>query len=161
MKTSDGTTVLLDSNLSVSRVHVSETVKKILSGVIRQAIVRPNGFFYRVDFGFGIVPQYHIVSHDLFCSCTLEQECPSIVAVRMFLRDGGKPAMPPLPGYFPVVPHVCLVCGAKAYYYPKLTSRQRGLGWSCEEGGTYHYWQHQIAVLRAAFEKKWGNQNID
>ena len=162
MITSNRTTLQLDRNLSVSQVHVSVEVRKILTGVIRQAIVRPyHNYYYRVDFGPDVRPQYHVVTHDFWCCCTLEADCAAVIAVRMFLRDGGEPANTPRPGYFLTVPHACPVCGARAYYHPQLSSKHRGLGWSCEEGGTSHYWKHQITVLQAAFEKKWERQSVD
>jgi len=146
---SNGTDILLDRNLSVSQVHVSDEVKKILTGVIRQAIVTIyHDFYYRVDFGPSVRPQYHVVTHDFWCSCALDANCAAVIAVRMYLRDGGEPANTPRPGYFLTVPHACPVCGAKAYYHPQLSSQHRGLGWSCEKAGTSHYWQHQGRILR-------------
>ena len=143
--------VLLDRHLAVSQVHVSEDVKKILTSVIREAIVTVyHDYYYRVDFGPDVRPQYHVVSHDLFCACLLEADCAGVIAVRMHLRDGGEFAKTPPPGYFPTIPHACPVCGAKAYYHPQLSSNHRGLGWSCEKGGISHYWQHQGRILRNA-----------
>lgn len=98
---SNGTEVLLDRSLSVSQVHVSDDVKKVLTGVIRQAIVTIfHEHYYRVDFGPGVRPQYHTVSHDLNCSCALGENCAAVVAIKMYLRDGGEAAAAPRPGYF-------------------------------------------------------------
>ena len=76
-------------------------------------------------------------------------------------KAGGEPANTPRPGYFLTVPHVCPVCSSKAYYEPKLSSRNRGVGWICAEGGSSCYWKHQGIVLRASYAEKWKRLGID
>ena len=162
MITSNSATVLLDRKLTVSQAQINNEVKRILTGVIHEAILKVfHDYYYRVDFGPDVRPQYHIVSYDLFCTCALEQDCPAVEAVKLYLREGGEPTSMPRPGYFLTVPHVCPVCGAKAYYHPQLSSHYRGIGWSCEKGGNSHYWQHEIAVLQAAFTEKWKILGMD
>jgi hypothetical protein len=72
-----------------------------------------------------------------------------------------QPANIPRPGYFPAAPHFCPICGARACYDPGLSSRNRGVGWSCEKGGTSHYWRHELAVLQAAYAEKWKRLGVD
>jgi hypothetical protein len=159
---SNGIDVCLDHRLTNSEARVNDDVKKVLACVIRQAIVRPfHDYYYRVDFGPGVSPQYHIVSHDLFCTCALEADCAAVIAVRMYLRDGGEPAKTPRPGYFLTVPHVCPICGSRAYYQPKLSSNNRGVGWECQTGEKKHYWQNELAALQAAYAAKWKKLAID
>ena len=162
MITSNSTTLQLDRSLSVSQVYVDDEVRKILTGVIRQAIVKVyHDYYYRVDFGPGVRPQYHIVSHDMYCTCELEADCAAVIAIRMYLRDGGEPTKAPRPGYFLTVPHTCPICGSRAYYQPKLSSKNRGLGWECHSGGKKHYWQNELAALQAAYAAKWKRLEID
>jgi hypothetical protein len=155
--------VLLDRTLTASQARVNAQVKRILTSVIREAIVRPwNTHFYRVDFGPDVQPQFHIVTHDLYCACVLESDCPAVTAVKVYLQKGmGEPAKMPHPGYFPACPHVCPICGARAFYCPRLSSRHRGIGWSCEVGGTSHYWQNEVVVTQAAFTEKWGKRGVN
>jgi hypothetical protein len=149
MMASNGSTVLLDRKLGVSQVHVNAEVKKILSGVIRQAIVKVyRDYYYQVDFGPEVRPQYHIVTHDLWCCCALEDNCAAVIAVRMHLRDVGEFAKTPRPGYFPSCPNVCPICSARACYEPNLSSKHRGVGWLCSRYGTSHYWQYQGSLPR-------------
>jgi hypothetical protein len=162
MITSNSTVVLLDRNLSVSQVNVSDEVKKILTSVIRQAIITIyHDYYFRVDFGPGVRPQYHIVSHDLYCTCALETDCAAVIAVKMYLREGKEPAKTPRPGYFLTVPHVCPICGSRAYYQPKLSSKNRGIGWECHSFGKKHYWENELAALQAAYAAKWKRLEID
>jgi hypothetical protein len=156
VRASDGTIIFLDYKLIHSEAFVSDEAEQILASIIREAIVRVyHDYYYRVDLGPTVRPQYHIVSHDLYCSCTLEVDCAAVTAVKMYLRNGGNSAKTPRPGYFLTVPHVCPVCGSKVYYYPRLSSNNRGIGWVCHHGGTSHYWQHELAVLQAVYAEKW------
>jgi len=162
--TANRTTVILDRKLTASQARVSNEVKQILTSLITEAVVKIfREYFYLVDFGPGVSPRLHIVSHDLYCTCVLEGDCAAVVAVKVYLREGGEPANTPRPGYFLIVPHVCPVCRCsnKSYYEPRLSSRNRGIGWSCEKGGTSHYWQHQGIVLQAAYAEKWKRLGID
>jgi hypothetical protein len=149
MLASNSSIVLLDRTLTASQARVNGQVKRILIGVIREAIVKPyQEYFYLVDFGPDVHPQFHVVSHDLFCACALEGECAATVAVKFYLQKGGEPACVPCPGYFPAAPHICPVCGVKAFYQSMLSSKHRGVGWECEQGGKAHYWQHQGSLPR-------------
>ena len=160
--TANRTLVVLDRNLTASQARLSAEVKQILTSLITEAVVKIfREYFYRVDFGPGVSPRLHIVSHDLYCTCVLEGDCAAVVAVKVYLREGGEPANTTRPGYFLTVPHVCPVCHAKSYYQPRLSSRNRGIGWSCEKGGTSHYWQHEVAVLQAAYAEKWKKLGVE
>ena len=149
MATTDSKGVVLDSTLTPSQARISLEVKHILTNILKEAfVVVHHEFFYRVDFGPGVHPQLHIVSHDMYCSCALEMDCAAMVAVKIYLRDGGEPAKTPYPGYFPAAPHFCPVCGARACYEPRLSSHHRGIGWHCSKQGASHYWQHQGMIPR-------------
>jgi len=155
--------VVLDRHLAASRARLSPEVKHILTGVLKEAVIEVvHEFFYQVDFGPDVRPQVHIVSHDLYCTCALEADCPAVTAVKVHLQRGlCEPAKMPRPGYFPTAPHRCPVCGARAGYNPRLSSPWRGAGWSCAQGGVSHYWQHQATALQAACAEKWQKLGID
>jgi len=144
--------VVLDRKLTASQARVSNKVRQILTSLITEAVVKVyHEFFYLVDFDPGVYPQLHIVSHDLYCACVLEADCPAVTAVKVYLHRGiGSAANKPCPGYFPAAPHFCLVCGARAFYEPRLSSHHRGIGWQCSRNGAVHYWQHQGMVPRVA-----------
>ena len=162
MLTFNSTALHLDRTLAVSQAQINEKVNETLSSLIQEAIVKVfHDHYYRVDFGPGVKPEYHIVSHDLYCSCALEQDCPAVVAVEVYLQEGGEPAREPNPGYFLTVPHACPICGAKAYYCPRLSSHNRGIGWECGTGGKSHYWRHEFAVLQAVYAEKWKRLGVD
>ena len=149
MATADSKGVVLDSKLAASQARISPEVKHILIDVLKEAIIIVyHEYFYLVRFDPSVQPQRHIVTHDLICACALESDCPSVVAVKVYLRDGGKPAKTPDPGYFPTCPHVCPICGSKACYTPELSSHHRGVGWQCSKQGASHYWQHQASIHR-------------
>ena len=155
MATADRKEVVLDSTLTASQARISPEVKNILIDILKEAIITIyHEYFYRVDFGPGVRPQYHVVSHDMYCTCPLESDCPAPVAVKVYLRDGGEPAKTPCPGYFPAAPHFCPVCGARACYAPELSSRHRGIGWHCSRRGALHYWQHQASIHRGTTKSK-------
>jgi hypothetical protein len=153
--TTIGPAVVLDGKLSASRARTSADVKRILTGILNKATVTVHEeYFYRVDFGPDVRPQQHIVSHDLYCSCRLERDCIAVTAVKHYLqKEGGPPAQTPRPGYFPVAPQRCPMCGARARYDPRLSSRQRGAGWSCAKGRQSHYWEAQLQALRENLAK--------
>jgi len=156
--------VVLDNKLTASQARVSVEVKQILMSLITESVVKGyREYFYLVDFGPGVSPQLHIVSHDLYCTCVLEGDCAAVVAVKVYLREGGEPANMPRLGYFLTVPHVCPVCRGsnKAYYEPRLSSRTRGVGWRCAIGGTSCYWKHRGIVLQVAYAEKWKRLGID
>ena len=140
-----GITVVLDHTLSASQARISPEVKHILIDILKEVIITIcQQYFYRVDFGPGVYPQYHIVSYDLYCTCVLEADCPAVTAVKLYLHSGiGEAAKTPDPGFFPTCPHVCPICGFKTCYAPELSSHHRGIGWHCSKHGAAHYWQHQ------------------
>jgi hypothetical protein len=147
--------VVLDGTLTASRARISPAVKQILTGLLKEAVVTvQDKFFYLVAFGPDVQPQRHTVSHDLFCTCGLEQDCAAVTAVKKYLRDGGEPAGVPEPGYYPVAPHVCPVCGGKVHPHIRLSSRHRGIGWRCEKGGSSCYWTAQVQALQGRCQEK-------
>ncbi len=119
-----------------------------LQDLRQDARVLVSGYFYTVDFGYSADSRQHRVGKDRRCSCALGVACPAVLAVVDYLMAGGERAPDPPPGYFPVAPATCSVCGAEAYYYAKLSSKHRGAGWACSVGGVGHYWQAQGKVLR-------------
>ncbi len=120
--------------------------------ILRQdARVMVSGYFYAVDFGHDAHPGQHRVGKDRRCSCPLGPACPAVLAVVDHLKAGGERAPDPPPGYFPVAPAICPVCGAEAYYDSTLSSKRRGAGWACASGGVSHYWQAHTKVLREQF----------
>jgi len=151
MAAADRKEVVLDSTLTASQARISREVKHILIAILKEAIITVyHEYFYRVDFGPEVYPQVHIVSHDLYCACVLEADCPAVTAVKVYLHRGiGEAAKSPSPGFFPAVPHYCPICRARACYEPELSSRHRGVGWQCSQHGTSHYWQHQGSVHRS------------
>ena len=112
------------------------------------AVVTITGYFYNVDFGPENHKGTHRVGKDRRCSCHLGKDCPAVSAVVEYLKAGGERAPDPPPGYFPVVPASCPICGAQAVYDRRLSSKRRGVGWRCASAGSQHYWQAQVHVLR-------------
>ena len=153
MATTDRKEVVLDSTLSASQARISPQVEVILLGILKEAIITVfHEYFYRVDFGPGIYPQVHIVSHDMYCACVLEADCPAVTAVKYYLQKGAcESAKTPCQGYFPAVPHYCPICGARACYAPELSSHHRGIGWHCSRHGKSHYWQCQGSIHRGTY----------
>jgi hypothetical protein len=133
-------------------LFTERTIKKTNLKTLRQdARVRVIGYFYAVDFGYGVKPQHHRVGKDRKCTCTLGAECPAVLAVVDYLKAGGERTPDPPPGFFPVVPLACPICGAETYYVPDLNSKRRGAGWACVKGSETHYWQHHTDVLKGLF----------
>jgi len=161
--TANRITVVLDRKLTASQARASNEVKHILTNLITEAVVKVyHAYFYRVDFGPGVYPQFHVVSHDLYCACVLEADCPAVTAVKYHLqKEEGEAAKAPRLGYFPAAPHFCPVCGAITSYEPRLTSRNRGVGWRCAAGGTACYWKHRGIVPQVAYAEKWKRLCID
>jgi hypothetical protein len=114
----------------------------------QQATVSVSGYFYVVDLGPNVHPQHHYVGKDRRCTCGLGADCPAVLVVADYLRAGGERAPDVPSGYYPVAPQTCPICGAQAYYVPGLTSRGRGAGWVCVQGGKAHYWQVHINSWR-------------
>lgn len=128
-------------------------VKEInLHTPLQEARVTVIGYFYAVDFGYGVQPQHHRVGKDIKCTCSLGADCPAAQAVVGYLNAGGDHAPEPPPGFFPVAPQSCPICAAQTYFVPELSSRRRGAGWSCVEGRKSHYWQHHVKVLRGLID---------
>ena len=71
------------------------------------------------------------------------------------LQLGGsrRVADTPRPGYWPTIPCKCPVCYGMVHYNPELSSKHRGLGWTCELDKA-HYWAHQGQVLAQVFKRK-------
>lgn len=141
-------TTYLDATLTASRARVSHEIRKILTSLLKEAlvVVMKDKYHYQVDFGLDVQPQFHIVSWDLACTCNQGEDCPSVTAVKKYVQDGGQAAEIPQPGYWPTIPHKCPVCGGIVHYNPQLSSKHRGLGWACENDKG-HYWMHQGQVL--------------
>jgi len=144
-------TTYLDASLTASRARVSPGIRSILTGFLKEAlvVVMNDHYHYRVEFGPDVLPQFHTVSWDLACSCSQREDCPAVTAVKKYLKDGGQPADIPRPGYWPTIPHKCPVCAGVVHYNPQLSSKHRGLGWTCENDKA-HYWAHQGQVLAKA-----------
>jgi len=133
-------------------LHTKKCVKEInLHSPLLEAKVTVIGYFYGVDLGYGVQPQHHRIGKDLICTCGLGAGCPAVQAVATCLKDGGKRARDPHPGFFPVAPQTCPVCGAETFFVPELSSRRRGAGWSCIKGRKSHYWQYHVNVLGELF----------
>jgi hypothetical protein len=149
------TAVVLNGRLTASRARISPEVKQILIGLLKEATVTvQDTYFYRVDFGENVQPRHHTVSHDLYCTCGLEQDCAAVTAVKKHLKDGGQAAVTPEPGFYPVAPHVCPNCGGKVHPDVSLSSHHRGMGWRCEKGGSSCYWTAQVQALKALCQEK-------
>jgi hypothetical protein len=112
------------------------------------------GFFYAVDFGPEVRPQYHRVGKNAVCTCYLGELCPAVDVVRAYLAAGGQAPLDPPPGYYPVIPSKCPICQAKVTFDLQLSHAQRGAGWRCVAGGSAHYWQRMGQVLAWKFACK-------
>jgi hypothetical protein len=155
MASADSKEVVLDCKFAASKARINPEIRMILIGLLKEAIVvvMNNKYHYRVNFGPDVQPKVHIVSWDLVCTCPLEIDCVAVVAVKKHLKDGGQVADTPQPGFWPTIPHKCPVCGGMVHYNPQLSSKHRGLGWTCENDKA-HYWTHQGQVLAQAFKGK-------
>ena len=122
---------------------------------VMEAAVTLGDCLYQVDLGAGVHPRYHAVSAEGVCTCILGEDCPAVSALQRHLAAGGERIPDPPLGYTPVRPKACPICRAKTLHEPLLTSRQRGMGWRCAEGGTAHYWEHRGRVLAEKFALKW------
>jgi len=116
-------------------------------GILQQqpASVRVTGYFYAVDLGSHVRPQYHYVGINAECNCYLGHTCPAVDAVRAYLKEGGQRVDRPPFGYYPVRPSTCPICQAKTASDMSLSSPHRGAGWTCPSG-TSHYWQHRAHI---------------
>lgn len=139
---------------------MSTTTQSILAvrrdAALRQSIlpgttITVSGYFYQVDFGEGVRPQLHYVGKNAVCSCHLADQCPAVDVVRDYLHAGGERAAEPPPGYYPVIPHKCPICGAAVTFDSRLSSPNRGAGWRCTVGGSGHYWKRMGQALAEKF----------
>jgi hypothetical protein len=119
-----------------------------LQNLLLEARVAVSGYFYAVDFGNDPTLGQHRVCKDRRCTCPLGEACPAVQAVIYYLKGGGARAPDPAPGYFPIAPASCPICGAAAYYMANLSSKHRGAGWTCAAAGVSHYWQTQGSIPR-------------
>jgi hypothetical protein len=135
-------------------VHMQNTQTQIkevnLQTKGQTKVVTISSYFYVVDLGADVHPQFHHVGKDKRCTCGLGVDCLAVKAVINYLKDGGEQTPEPPAGYFPVVPQVCPVCGGDTFYVPLLNSKHRGAGWACVTGGETHYWLSCITALRKA-----------
>ena len=120
----------------------------VVATLERDARVTVSGYFYAVELDPDDDHRSHWVGKDRSCTCSLGADCPAVQAVARYLQAGGARALDPPPGYYPVAPAECPICGAGVYYLAKLNSRRRGAGWACAAGGERHYWQAHAAVWR-------------
>lgn len=120
--------------------------------------IRISGFFYVVDFGAEVTPRYHHVGKNAVCNCSLGTNCLAVQQVKAYLDAGGARAPEPRPGFYPVPPHHCPICGAAVVADHKLGSSQRGIGWRCTVGGKSHYWQRMGQHLAQRFQDKHNHQ---
>lgn len=118
--------------------------------VTHDATVSVSGYFYAVDLGPDVRPRSHYVGKDKRCSCPLGPDCPAVSVVAAYLRKGGQRAPDPPHGYYPLAPERCPVCGAPAYFEPKLSSQRRGAGWGCSKTGEKHYWRDRTRIIKEA-----------
>ncbi|HUI87361.1 MAG TPA: hypothetical protein VLX61_01425 [Anaerolineales bacterium] len=137
-----------------SITHVADTPSTNAS--TSQATVMVAGYFYAVNLSDSAHPRHHHVAIHGECTCGLGRSCPAVQAVKDYLAQGGPRAERPPYGYYPVRPASCPVCGAQTLYEPSLSSRVRGAGWTCIQGGKSHYWQHRahIGVMRNRLAQK-------
>ena len=138
----------VDMRALIPSVSVRELDAKAAA---REAVVQVSGYFYAVDLGLDVRPRSHYVGKDKRCSCPLGPDCPAVPAVVTYLRKGGLRAPDPPHGYYPLAPERCPVCGAPAYFEPKLSSKRRGAGWGCSKAGEKHYWRDRTRILKEAF----------
>jgi hypothetical protein len=138
---------------------VTECKTKLpLEELLATAVVTITGYFYRVDFYNGdeikgnLHKSTHRVSKEKRCSCYRGADCPAVSAVAAYLKEGGERAPDPPPGFFQVAPSACPICGKETIYDPSLDSRERGAGWRCIAGGSRHYWETHVSVLKQNFD---------
>ena len=121
---------------------------------LQETLVSIDGYFYRVDFGPEVSPRGHRVDRDQRCTCSLGESCPAVLAVIEYLAEGGEPPPESPLGYYPVAPACCPICGAEAFFDLELSSRVRGAGWRCSQGGSAHYWEDRGRIVAQKFARK-------
>ena len=128
-----------------------------LTELLGKAVVTITGYFYSVDFcnaddiKASLLTVNHRVSKEKRCTCYRGASCPAVSAVAAYLNAGGERAPDPPPGFYPVAPASCPLCGAETIYDHRLDSKQRGAGWRCVSGGSRHYWEAHVLVLKQKF----------
>ena len=137
--------------LQPTRLLTLRAQPESLQLAVAEATVSVIGYFYAVDLGPGVQPRHHRVGKNAICSCYLDERCPAVDAVRAYLAAGGERAPEPPPGFYPVRPLKCPICGAETAYEPSLNSQRRGAGWRCRVAGTAHYWDKMCQVLARKF----------
>jgi len=131
--------------------------KSPLEELLTTAVVTITGYFYRVDFCNGdeikgsLHKSTHRVNKEKRCTCYRGADCPAVSAVAAYLKEGGERAPDPPPGFFPAAPSSCPICGKETLYDPSLDSKERGAGWRCIAGGSRHYWEVHVSVLKQNF----------
>ena len=134
--------------------EIAPPTERYSTSLLPGAVVTIAGYFYHVEFihpvgdksGNGSTD--HLVSKDRRCACPMGAGCPAVAVVADYLKAGGERAPDPPPGFYPVAPATCPVCGAEAVYEPRLSSSRRGAGWRCMQGGSLHYWEAHVQVLK-------------
>jgi hypothetical protein len=136
--------------------------KSLQDELLATAVVTITGYFYRVDFcnaddlRASLSAMTHRVSKEKRCTCYRSASCPAVSAVTAYLKAGGERAPDPPPGFYPVSPASCPICSAPTVFDHRLSSKQRGAGWRCTQGGSLHYWEDQVQVLKQRFaENPW------
>ena len=124
----------------------------VQTGVDTPTTITADGYFYLVDFGENVHPRVHRVGKNGKCTCYLGQHCPAVDEVADHLKDGGERAPDPPAGYYPMLPACCPICGADVQLDTTLSSKKRGVGWRCANGGSLHYWQRMTDALRISRE---------
>jgi len=119
------------------------------------ATVTVSRYFYVVEMGEGDTGSRHsVLGYTLECACALGANCPAVNVVRDHLAMGGEQTANPRPGYYPVAPRTCPICGAETFFDIALSSKNRGAGWRCKHGGKSHYWQDQGEALKVKFRSQ-------
>ena len=116
------------------------------------ARVSVRGYSYSVDLGPEAHPNRHIVRKDRSCACALGTDCPAVVAVAKYLREGGRRAPHPPEDFWFRVPETCPVCAGPTTPDPALDSRRHGRGWCCTANAS-HYWEMRARPLIEAQRK--------
>lgn len=123
----------------------------LLSFAPAEPTVRVSGYAYVIDMERGACSHPHTVHKDRTCTCG-DPACPAINLVADWLKAGRIERAPDPPaGYTAFLPRSCPVCGEPVFCDHSLSSRTRGLGWRCVQGGARHYWQHKWQALRDWF----------
>ena len=145
--------LLTHVSILVAPVPMSHTATQPLlpglneSGLANVAVVE---HVYRVDWGQGVRPRFHYVTKRKTCQCSLGQACPSVLRVREYLEAGGERAPDCPDDFWPLVPEQCPICGSPCEAHPPLNFAAHGLGWTCNAGGTLHYWEARLRPIQRA-----------